>query len=349
METFWYCAVTLMLAVYVVLDGYDFGVGMIYRFVAHTEEERRMTLAAIGPVWTGNEVWLIAAGGALFLAFPRAYAAGFSGFYLALIIVLWLFMGRGLAIELRAHVDHPLWKQFWDVIFTAASTLLAVVFGIALGNLIRGVPLNGEGYFFVALWTDFFPGPDPGIFDWFTLLLALVSAVLLTGHGANYLAMKTTNGLQGRVRRVARVSGYAAVPVLALLLPALSWVQPSFKLNYDAHPIGYVFPLICLTALAAMQFFRTREWDVAALASSSVVLLGLLASTAWGSYPNILIATTDPAKSLTITNASAGVYGLQAAMWWFTIGLAVVMFYQIFIHRLFWGPVKPDSHDFSAH
>jgi len=294
-------------------------------------------------------VWLIAAGGALFLAFPRAYAAGFSGFYLALIIVLWLFMGRGLAIELRAHVDHPLWKQFWDVIFTAASTLLAVVFGIALGNLLRGVPLNAEGYFFVALWTDFLPGPDPGILDWFTVLLALASAVLLTGHGANYLAVKTTNQLQVRARRVARVSGYVAVPVVALIVTALSLVQPSFRLNYDAHPIGYVFPLICLAALAAMLFFRTREGDAAALASSSVVLLALLASTAWGSYPNILIATSDSAKSLTITNASAGTYGLQAAVWWFTIGLAVVMVYQFIIHRLFWGPVKPDSHDFSAH
>ncbi len=349
METFWYGAVTFMLAVYVVLDGYDFGVGMVYRFVARTEEERRMVLAAIGPVWSGNEVWLIVAGTSLFLAFPRAYAAGFSGFYLALIIVLWLFMGRGLAIELRAHVDHLLWRQFWDVIFTASSTLLAVVFGIALGNLIRGVPLNAEGYFFVALWTDFLPGHDPGILDWFTLLLAIASAVLLTGHGANYLAMKTTNGLQARARRVARFSGYVAVPVVALILPALSLVQPSFKLNYDAHPIGYVLPLIGLAALAGMLIFRARQRDVAALASSSVLLLGLLASTAWGSYPNILIATSDPAKSLTITNASAGSYGLQAALWWFTIGVAVAIIYQIFIHRLFWGPVKPDSHDFSAH
>ena len=192
METFWYSAVTLMLAVYVVLDGYDFGVGMVYPFVARTEEERRMALAAIGPVWSGNEVWLIAAGAVLFLAFPRAYAAGFSGFYLALIIVLWLLMGRGLAIELRAHVDHLLWRQFWDVIFTASSALLAVVFGIALGNLIRGVPLKCRGLFLCGALDGLSPRPDPGILDWFTLLLAITSAVLLTGHGANYLAMKTT-------------------------------------------------------------------------------------------------------------------------------------------------------------
>ena len=124
METFWFGAVTLMLAVYVVLDGYDFGVGMVSPLVARTDEDRRLVLAAIGPVWNGNEVWLIAAGAVLFLAFPKAYAAGFSGFYLALIIVLWLLMGRGLAIELRGHLDHPLWRQFWDVVFAVTSALL---------------------------------------------------------------------------------------------------------------------------------------------------------------------------------------------------------------------------------
>lgn len=349
METFWFGAITLMLAVYVVLDGYDFGVGMVYPFVARTDEERRVVLAAIGPVWSGNEVWLIAAGAVLFLAFPKAYAAGFSGFYLALIIVLWLLMGRGLAIELRGHLDHPLWRQFWDVVFAATSTLLAIVFGAALGNLIRGVPLNAEGYFFVALWTNFLPGPEPGILDWFTLLLALASVVLLILHGANFLAMKTTNELQARARRVARLSGYAAVLLLALVLPALSVVQASFRLNYDAHPIGYGVPLIGLAALIAMLLFRAKERDVAAFGSSSLLLLSLLTGIAWGSYPNLLIDTTDPAHSLTITNASAGSYGLQAAFWWFAIGLAIIIAYQVWIHSLFWGPVKPGASDSSAH
>ena len=155
-------AVTVMLAIYVVLDGFDFGVGILYPFVARTEQERRMALASIGPMFNGNEVWLIAAGGLLFFAFPKAYAAGFSGFYLALIIVLWLLMFRGLALELRSHLDHPLWRQLCDVTFSGASLLLAIVFGAALGNLIRGVPLNRDGYFFVALWTDFLTGPEPG-------------------------------------------------------------------------------------------------------------------------------------------------------------------------------------------
>ncbi len=161
METVWYVLVTLMLAIYVVLDGIDFGVGIVYPFVARTDAERRAARGAINPVWVGYEVWLVAAGAALFMAFPRAYAAGFSGFYLALIIVLWLLAFRGLAIELWSHVDNVLWRQFWDAVFWGSSLLLAGVFGTALGNLIRGVPLNREGYFFVTLWTDFTPASGP--------------------------------------------------------------------------------------------------------------------------------------------------------------------------------------------
>lgn len=349
MELFWYSAVTLMLAVYVVLDGYDFGVGMVYSFIARTEAERRVALAAIGPLWNGNEVWLIAGGAVLFLAFPRAYAAGFSGFYLALTIVLWLLIGRGLAFELRSHLDHPLWREFWDVTFAASSTLLAIVFGAALGNLIRGVPLDEDGYFFVALWTDFRTGAKPGILDWFTVLLAVMSVVMLTVHGANYLAMKTMGDVQARARSLAARSGYLAVALVPLVLLSLHNVQPSYRLNYDAHPIGYALPAMGFTALAALVVFRRRDRDVAAFVASSLFLLGLLASAAWGSYPNILIATTDPAHSLTTTNASAGTYGLQAAFWWFTIGITIVVTYQVIINRLFWGPVKPESADSSAH
>ena len=207
METFWYTAVTLMLALYVVLDGFDFGVGILYPFLGRSEADRESMHDAIGPVWNGNEVWLIGAGGVLFFAFPKAYAAGFSGFYLALILVLWLLMFRGLALELRSHVDHPLWRQLCDVIFSGASLLLAVVFGAALGNLIRGVPLNREGYFFVALWTDFFTGPEPGILDWFTVLMGLASVAILALHGANYLAMKTEGDLYARAVATANTDG----------------------------------------------------------------------------------------------------------------------------------------------
>lgn len=165
METIWYALVLFVLTTYVVLDGYDFGVGILSPFVARQESERRLVRETIGPVWTGNEVWVIAGSALLFLAFPKAFASGFSGFYLALMIMLWLLMGRGLAFELREHVDHALWRTFWDTIFFLANLLLAFVVGLVVGNLLRGVPLNASGYFFLPLWTDFSPGSMPGILD----------------------------------------------------------------------------------------------------------------------------------------------------------------------------------------
>src|SRR5438132_14384998 len=138
MELIWFCLVSIMIAVYVVLDGFDLGAGIIHLFVAHTENERRQVLASIGPVWDGNEVWLLAGGGTLYFAFPALYSAAFSGFYLALMMVLWLLILRGIAIEFRNHIDSPVWKPFWDFVFGGASALLALVFGIALGNVVRG-------------------------------------------------------------------------------------------------------------------------------------------------------------------------------------------------------------------
>ncbi len=340
METFWYCALTLMLAVYVVLDGFDFGLGIIYRFVARTESDRRTALASIGPVWNGNEVWLIASGGVLFFAFPKAYAAGFSGFYLALIIVLWLLIVRGLALELRSHLAHALWRQFWDAAFAGASMLLAVVLGATLGNLIRGVPLNQDGYFFMALWADFMMGPDPGILNWFTILMGVTSAAVLAFHGANYLAMKTEGQLRGQASRAAWLTGLAVAVLVGLAVTAVPFVQPSFRLNYAAHPIGYVFPFIGLVALVAALGLRRREWDAGSFYSTSLMILAMLASTAWGSYPNILIATNDPANSLTVTNATAGAYGMQAGLWWFPIGFGLIVAYQVIAHRAFWGKVQ---------
>ncbi len=162
MEAAWFVIVSGMLAAYAVLDGFDFGVGAIHRIVARTDEERRTVLAAIGPIWDGNEVWLIAAGGVLFMAFPSVYATAFSGFYLALMVVLWLLILRGVAIEFRSHQDHPLWREFWDTVFSLASALLAVVFGTTLGNLIRGVPLGKEGLRGMPLFTNFLHRPRAG-------------------------------------------------------------------------------------------------------------------------------------------------------------------------------------------
>lgn len=343
METAWFIIVTLMLAMYVVLDGFDFGVGMVYPFIARTEAERKTALTSIGPVWNANEVWLIAAGAVLFFAYPKAYAAGFSGFYLALILVLWLLIFRGLALELRAQVDHLLWRQAWDAAFNISSVLLAIVFGTALGNLIRGVPLNQDGYFFVPLWTDFLPGSAPGILDWFTVLLGLSSAVILAFHGANYLAMKTDGFLHQRAVAAARILGWMSAGYTALTVMAVPMVQPSLALNFTRNPVVYLAPLIGAISLGYSLYFRLRRRDTSAFLASSVFIFLMLASVMFGMYPYILVSTTDRAFSLTVFNASTDSYGLTAGIGWFVGGFLLILAYQVYLHSQFFGKVRSDD------
>src|SRR5678815_5497257 len=160
MATVWFMIVAVMVTAYVVLDGFDLGAGAIYLLVAKTADERRMVLRSIGPVWDGNEVWLIAAGGALYFAFPALYSSSLSGFYLPLMIVLWLLILRGISIEFRNHIESLVWHLFWDAVFAGSSALLTIFFGAALGNVVRGVPLDHAGDFFLPLWTDFTAGPE---------------------------------------------------------------------------------------------------------------------------------------------------------------------------------------------
>ena len=343
METFWFVAIAFVFAVYFILDGFDFGTGIIYLYVARTDAERRLALKAIGPVWNGNEVWLLAGGGLLFFAFPKAYASGFSGFYLALILVLWLLMLRGLAIELRSHLDHPLWRPIWDVTFSIASLLLAIVFGTTIGNLVRGVPLNAEGYFFTPFWTSFLPGPEPGILDLYTVLKGVLGAAILTVHGATYIAMKTEGEIYRRACRVAKVGGWIIVPLVLINLLTLSSVQPILSHNYSAYPIGYVIPLAAAVGLGSMLYFRQKGRDVAAFVASCLFILAALGITAWAYYPNLLIATTDQSYNLTIFNSAASPYGLKVGLVWFSIGFPLVLAYTIYVYRSFWGKVHLTS------
>src|SRR6201981_1731368 len=204
MGTIWFCLVAFMITVYVLLDGFDLGAGAIHLLVAKTDEERRQVLASIGPVWDGNEVWLVAGGGVLYFAFPALYASGFSGFYLPLMIVLWLLILRGASIEFRNHIKSAVWDPLWDFLFCASSLLLAVFFGAALGNVVRGVPLDASGYFFEPLWTNFALGEETGILDWYTILVGVLALLALAMHGALWVQLKTTGAVGQRSARLAR-------------------------------------------------------------------------------------------------------------------------------------------------
>src|SRR6478609_3921566 len=175
METTWFCLVAIMIAMYVVLDGFDLGAGIIHLWVARTDAERISVLRSIGPVWDGNEVWLLAGGGTLYFAFPALYASSFSGFYMPLMIVLWLLILRGLGIELRHHAEDPLWCRFCEGLLIFSSFVLAIFFGAALANVIRGVPVGEDGFFYLALWTNWRVGPSPGILDWYTVIGGLMA------------------------------------------------------------------------------------------------------------------------------------------------------------------------------
>ena len=242
METLWFILVALMLTAYVVLDGFDLGAGIINLLVARNHDERRLILRAIGPVWDGNEVWLIACGGALFFAFPFLYASSFSGFYLPLMIVLWLLMLRGVGVELRSHVSDPLWWSFFDFVFSMSSLLLAIFFGAAIGNVVRGVPLNSDGYFFEPLWTNFRVGTNPGILDWYTVLTGLLALVTLTVHGSHYIALKTEGSINARARRVAKFGWLALVLLTALSLIATVYVRPQILDNFRIRFWGLIIP-----------------------------------------------------------------------------------------------------------
>ena len=343
MPTLWFILVAFMLSMYVLLDGFDLGAGIIHLIAARTNGERRLILRAIGPVWDGNEVWLIAAGGTLFFTFPLLYASSFSGFYLPLIIVLWLLMVRGITIELRSRIASPVWATFWDGMFFLGSALLAIFFGAALGNVIRGVPLNSQGYFFEALWTDFNPfSAEPGILDWYTILTGLLAFTALMMHGANYIAVKTEGAVNERARRISLAGWLITIPLAILASVATFFVQPQVYTSFNQRPWGIIFPLIALVGLLGAGLFNFRKRDLAALLSSGLFILGMLASAAFSLYPLVLPAI-NPADSLTINNASASQYGLTVGLIWWSVGIVLAVIYLVFTYRRFWGKVTTAS------
>jgi cytochrome d ubiquinol oxidase subunit II len=340
MQTIWFCLIAIMIAMYVVLDGFDLGAGAIHLWVARDDAERQQVIRSIGPVWDGNEVWLLAAGGTLYFAFPELYASSFSGFYLPLMIVLWLLILRGIAVEFRGHISTPIWQRLWDVVFSCSSLLLAVFYGAALGNVVRGVPLNQQGYFFEALWTNFRLGPNTGILDWFTIIVGVAALVTLVLHGALWVALKTEGPVQ--VRSFSLASGmWWIVLVLTVIVTVITFkVQPGVPANLVAHPWGYIFPALALSGLAGMLWFIRKKDELKSFLASCLYIVGMLTSTVFGLYPLILPASTNPAFSLTVDNAKAPDYGLRIGLAWWIVGMVLVAGYHYHVYSSFGGKVK---------
>jgi cytochrome bd ubiquinol oxidase subunit II len=341
METIWFCVVAVMIAVYVLLDGFDLGAGIIHLGVARTDAERRVVLATIGPVWDGNEVWLLAGGGTLFFAFPVLYASGFSGFYLPLMIVLWLLILRGISVEFRSHVESPVWHPFWDVVFSLSSALLAIFFGAALGNVVRGVPLDSTGYFFEPLWTNFRLGTSPGILDWYTILVGLTAYFALTLHGSLWVAYKTSGNVRERARRIARGAWASVVVFTAIITWATFRIQPHVRQSFAERPWGFILPVLAIAGLIGVRWLlKSDEADQMTFFASCAYLLGILTSVVFGVYPFVLPACTNLAYSLTIYNAKAPHYGLTVGLVWWVVGIALATGYFVFLYRYTSGKVN---------
>jgi cytochrome bd ubiquinol oxidase subunit II len=334
MTTAWFCFLAGMIAMYVVLDGFDLGVGALHLLLARTEEEREEATAAIGPVWNGNEVWLIAGGGVLFLAFPKAYAGAFSGLYFGMIFVLWLLVGRGLALELRHQLDHPLWRTACDVVFSLSSAGLALVFGVALGNVVRGVPLGADGYFSLPLFNTL---------NWYALLIGVFGLVVLCAHGAAFLAWRAGGALQARAATAARRL-FPAEVVLAL---GLAWptyeVRDEMITAFGDHPWRLVFPALATGALAARFVYQRRALWLRAFVASCLFIAGLLTTMAAGLYPNVLPARDGRPHSLTIDNAASGDHALTTALVWWPLGMVLAAVYFVFAYRMFFRTPRPKT------
>jgi len=358
MELFWYITLMIMLTVYLILDGYDFGAGIIHLFFAKTEKDKKSITNAIGPFWDANEVWLIAAGGVLFFAFPTLYASSFSGFYLPLIMILWLLIFRAIGLELRGQVKNKLWESVWDKAFGVASLLLALFFGIALGNVVRGVNLGmvehgmstqEAHYFFLPLWN---PTLSPrvehlGIIDWFTILLGLIAVIALTIHGANWIVFKTNSALNTKLKNSVFILNFVLLALVIVSLLVWHIIEPKPFHNFFETPWLCVFPLITFIGLFGLFRVKSFKKDGLGFLFSSLFLSGGFASTAASIFPRLLPSTNNVNPSLNIYNVAAHDYGLSVGMSWFFIALALVIVYLIVQYRVFKG--KMDNVGYGEH
>lgn len=358
MELFWYIVLVAMLTIYVILDGYDFGAGIIHLFFAKTEKDKKAITNAIGPFWDANEVWLIAVGGVLFFAFPTLYASSFSGFYLPLIMILWLLIFRAIGLELRGQIKNRMWEAIWDKAFGIASLLLALFFGIALGNIVRGVNLgmvtdgvstHEPHFFFLPLWNSSFSplSEHLGVVDWFTIMLGLVGVLSLTIHGANWIIFKTNADINQKLKKVVFRLNFVLLALVIISISTWHFIDPNPFGNFRVHPWLIIFPLTTFLGLFGLFKVKSFKKDGLGFLFSTLFLLGGLASTVASIFPKLLPSTNGINPSLTLYNVAAHEYGLSIGMYWFAIAAVLVGIYMVVQYRVFRG--KMDDVGYGDH
>jgi len=338
----WYAILAFTLIVYLMLDGRNFGVGAIQRAVAKTPAERRQLALALGPLWPWHEVWLVVLGGSLFVAFPRVLAVSFTGYYLALYLVLWSLILRGMALEVGGHVEQPLWQEFWDFVFAASSVLLAILFGAALGNIARGVPVGDSGQFQMPFFTNFRTRGQVGLLDWYTVSMAIFTLLALSAHGATYLTLKTEGPVCERSRRLAKKLWILFCPALAVVFAETWFVRPHLPYAIASRPLAIAAVLIAIAGAAAIFHGFRQDLSGFAFIGSWMLLAGLLVASAAAMFPTMLRSTLGDRNSLTAYNSAAGANGLKIAAIWWPVAVALSLGYSLYILRLFRGKVPAD-------
>jgi cytochrome d ubiquinol oxidase subunit II len=340
MIAIWYGIVSFMLITYVVLDGRNFGAGMLHWFVAKTPEERRQVVAAIGPLWTWHEVWLVSFGGTLVAVFPKLMTSAFSGYYLALFLILWGLILRGISLEVGGHINDRLWQSFWDFVFVFASFLLAILFGAAAGNVARGVPLDANGNFSMAFFTNFGVRGYVGLLDWYTVSVAIFAAVILAAHGATYLTLKTEGPVHDRSAVCANYIWVAVAP-LFLAISVETWVvRPDLIRPAIYNPFWWVgLIMIIVSTVAIISGLLTRR-EMRAFVGSNFLIVGLLVTGAAAIFPVMLYSTLAPENSLTAYAVASNRRSLLIASIWWPVGFALTTAYFIFISRRFAGKIS---------
>jgi cytochrome d ubiquinol oxidase subunit II len=327
----WFFLFVAIITGYVILDGFDLGVGILHVFHARTDEERRITLNSIGPIWDGNEVWLVTGGGALFGAFPIVYATLFSGFYSALMLLLLVIILRTVAIEFRSKRESRGWRNTWDLIFFLASVVLAVLLGVAFGNIVNGVPVDGQGQITIKSLLD--------LLRPFDLLIGATTVAMLALHGAIYLTMKTDGELQSRVRRsIPWLFGVFGVLGLATVMLLVLREHHIVAVYEQIWPL--IFPLGAAVAFVGAWANLRHGRDFYGFLCSAAMIAFLIFAVAVGLYPNLLISTTDPSYSLTVSNAASGQKTLAIMLAFALIGIPFVLLYTAGVYYLFRGKVR---------
>ena len=330
LRVIWFWLVGILIIGYAILDGFDFGVGILSLF-ARDEKERRLHMNAIGPVWDGNEVWLLTGGGALFAAFPVVYAAVFSGFYIALMLLLAALIFRAVSFEFRSKVDSSVWRRVWDLAFGIGSLLPAVLFGVAIGNILHGVPIDASG-------TDV--GSFLEMLNPFSIGVGVLSLVLFVMHGAIYLADKSEGDLQTRCRKRASQAWMLFV-VLYIVMTIWTWISSPFLFeNSLQNPLFYILFVVLIGAVVFVPIFIKSGKMGRAFLISSLLIAAMLGEMALSLFPRLVPSSIDLSNSLTIYNASSTPLTLKTMLIIALIGIPCVIGYSVFIHYVFRGKIE---------